>query len=155
MTDLPNQHAADALPYAAAPPSLGSAAPPRAETEAPAIRLEKTNHGATRPAATVYSAEWPKITHTLAYPVLLTAGADPIREIVIPEPDLETMERVLGAVEKLGLTAEQEIRLSVRHIRPLLVAFTGIPDDTIRRIHFRDVNGLAEKLAPLLEGLAT
>ena len=57
--------------------------------------------------------------------------------------------------ELLGLTAEQEIRLSVRHIRPLLVAFTGIPDDTIRRIHFRDVNGLAEKLAPLLEGLAT
>ena len=148
MTDLPNQHAADALPYVAAAPSGSAAAPPAPETEP----VAKT---APRPTATVYSAEWPKITHTLAYPVLLTAGADPIREIVIPEPDLETMERVLGAVEKLGLTAEQEIRLSVRHIRPLLVAFTGIPDETIRRIHFRDVNGLAEKLAPLLEGLAT
>ena len=152
MTDITDPALPDTAP-AVASASPGPTAAPQAAEAAPAAI--PTAENASRPASPVYAAEWPKITHTLAHPILLAAGAEPIRVIEIPEPDLETMERVLGAIDELGLTAEDEIKLGVKQLRPLLAAFTGIPDATLKRIHFKDVNALAEKLGPLLEGLAT
>ena len=146
MTDLPNQHAADALPYAAAAPSGGSAAAPRAETEAPAIPVAKTDQDATRPA-------WPSITHKLLYP-LAVEGADPVTTIEVREPDLEALEAVLGVVEAHGLT-DNDARIGLKTLRPLLAALTGIPDASLKRLHFKDATALMEKMAPLLEGLTS
>ena len=137
MTDLSNQHAADTLPYVATAPS----AP---ETEAPAIPLAKTDQGAARPV-------WPSITHTLLYP-LAVEGADPVTSIEVREPDLEALEGVLAVVEAHGL-ADNDARIGLRTLRPLLAALTGIPDASLKRLHVKDATALMEKMAPLLEGL--
>lgn len=146
MTDLPNPPPAEAHPYVAAPSSVGSAAPPRAETEAPAMRAAKTDQSATRPA-------WPSITHKLLYP-LAVEGADPVTSIEVREPDLETLEAVLGVVEAHGLT-DDDARIGLKVLRPLLAALTGIPDASLKRLHFKDATALMEKMAPLLEGLTS
>ena len=145
MTDLPNQHAADALPYVAATPS-GTAAPPAPETAPAAITVAKTDEGATRPV-------WPSITHKLLYP-LAVEGGDPVTSIEVREPDLETLEGVLAVVEAHGLT-DDDARIGLKTLRPLLAALTGIPDASLKRLHFKDATALMEKMAPLLEGLTS
>lgn len=132
MTDLSNQHAAETLPYVA-PPSGPAAVP-----------IAKTDQGAARPI-------WPSITHTLLYP-LAVEGADPMTSIEVREPDLEALERVLAVVEAHDL-ADNDARIGLRTLRPLLAALTGIPDASLKRLHFKDATALMEKMAPLLEGL--
>ncbi len=146
MTDLPNPPPAEAPPHISTAPSRGSAAPPRAEAEAPAIPTAKTDQGATRPA-------WPSITHKLLYP-LAVEGTDPVTTIEVREPDLETLEGVLAVVEAHGLT-DNDARIGLKTLRPLLAALTGIPDASFKRLHFKDATALMEKMAPLLEGLTS
>ena len=145
MTDLPNPPPAEAHPHVSTAPPEGSAAP-RAETEAQAIQVAKTDQGAPRPA-------WPSITHTLLYP-LAVEGSDPVTSIEVREPDLETLEAVLGVVEAHGLT-DDESRIGLKTLRPLLAALTGIPDASLKRLHFKDATALMEKMAPLLDGLTS
>ena len=135
MTDLPNQHAADALPYVATPPSGPTALP-----------AAKTDQGAPRPS-------WPSITHKLLYP-LPVEGGDQVTSVEVREPDLETLEAVLEVVEAHGLT-DNDARIGLKTLRPLLAALTGIPDASLKRLHFRDATALMEKMAPLLEGLTS
>jgi len=51
----------------------------------------------------------------------------------------------VGATEKA---------LSVKQVRVCLVALSGRPDDTIKRLHFKDVRALSELLGPLFAELA-
>jgi hypothetical protein len=100
---------------------------------------------------------WPEIRHALLYPIPVEypeGVSGKLAEIVIREPDLETLERVVEVIEAQGLTAD-DAKLGVKSLRPLLAAFTGHSPDLLKRLHYRDVTELSEKMAPLLEGLTS
>ena len=144
MNDLSDPHAAEAPPHVATAPSAPDVAPKAPVVEGPPIPKAKTDQGAARPA-------WPSISHTLLYP-LTPEGAAPVTVIEVREPDLETLEGVLTVVEEYGLT-DSEARITLKVLRPLLSALTGIPDASLKRLHFKDATALMEKMTPLLEGL--
>lgn len=150
MTDLTTAPAAEGHPAIATAPSGPAVAPQAPVADAPAIPIAKT---APAPTAPVSDAKWPSITHTLLHP-LPVEGKEPLSEIVVREPDLETLEAVLGVVEAHGLT-DNEAKLGLKVLRPLLSALTGIPDASLKRLHFKDATALMEKMAPLLEGLTS
>lgn len=146
MTELPNSPPAEAPSHVATAPSEPDVAS-RGPLPPPApIPVAKTDQGAPQPT-------WPSITHTLLYP-LPVEGSDPVASIEVREPDLETLEGVLAVVEAHGLT-DNDARIGLRTLRPLLAALTGIPDASLKRLHFKDATALMEKMAPLLEGLTS
>ncbi len=106
------------------------------------------------PAASA-AATWPSVTIPLTRPLPLPNGGQ-LTELRLVEPDLEAMERISAVVENLGLmNATEDVKLTIRQIRPILAAFSGIDEAVLARLHFKDIAPISEALVPLLEGLAT
>ncbi len=98
-------------------------------------------------------ANWPCVSVRLKYPLPDGSGGE-IAEIRIDEPDLETLEAVMDAMEAVGVKDDAQ-GLTIRQLRPMIAALTGLPDESLKRLHYKDVMALSEAIAPLLEGLTT
>jgi len=123
-------------------------APPAPEKHAAATTPAESNLAA--PDANT-APEWPEVRHTLRFPI---PGDPPIKEIVLREPDLEALERI----EEAGLNfdpGKPDKGLTIRQLRPIIAALSGLPDDRLKRMHVKDVLALSELMAPLLDGLST
>ena len=99
------------------------------------------------PPAAAGTPKWEEFTHPLLYPV--PTEGQTLASVTFREPDGEALE----AIDNLNLDPGKPMRVS--QVLGIIAALSGIPIDTVRKFHARDIRALGEAASPLLEGAGT
>lgn len=98
-------------------------------------------------AAAEAPLKWGETTIPLKFPV--DQGEAPkIEKVTLREPDGEALEKI----DALGLEPGKPMR--VAQINGIIAALSGLPIETVRKLHRNDIRDLGEAAAPLLEAEA-